>query len=177
MYKRIVESLLILLFFIVSVSVSVNAAESFIVSKPFLQIGDVAKVFSVAIDPSGKYALSSGYNTVLRDLSNNRTIRTFNSGETNQAIFSRDGKYVVTAGNNGKIKFFDVHNGVLIKEVDVGYTSSIDISPDGKYLISGGKNSVKMISIKSKKFVKTYQGHSSHVRSVVFGSNSEYFFR
>lgn len=69
------------------------------------------------------------------------------------AIFSGDGKQLITGSRDGVVRFWDVSHGTLLQEYDYGYSARIwdlDISPNGRWLAIGREdNLVTVIDLQS----------------------------
>ena len=66
------------------------------------------------------------------------TILSGGTGGVNHAVFSPDGKYIVSAHQDCIIRIWEVFSGRLIRELE-GHTepvSSVSVSPDCKYIVS-----------------------------------------
>ena len=114
-----------------------------------------AKVTSIAISPNGKYVISGdedrGKNLKLWDMASGKRIRTFSGDikrfldhiqDTDNVVFSPDGKYVLSGGEN--LNLWDTASGKKLRTFrndnkDNARIVSIVISPDGKHVITGSR--------------------------------------
>ncbi|MBI1810960.1 MAG: WD40 repeat domain-containing protein [Nitrospirae bacterium] len=113
------------------------------------------KVTSIAVSPNGKYVISGdedrGKNLKLWDMASGKRIRTFSGDihrdtdyiqDTDNVIFSPDGKHVLSGGEN--LNLWDIASGKKLRTFrnankDNARIVSIVISPDGRYVISGSR--------------------------------------
>src|SRR5262245_24335328 len=67
-----------------------------------IQLGHNANVASVAFSPDGKFALTGGRDGASRvwDIASGREVRVFNSGFVWDAVYSPDGRSVLTTDEN-----------------------------------------------------------------------------
>jgi WD40 repeat protein len=101
-------------------------------------------VHRVDFSSDGNLILLESYNCDLEvyDSHTGKIVKKFNAkGEEylQDAIFSPDGKYVVTATNSKIIKFWNISSGTVDQQY-VGHNhtiTSLAFSPDGNYLLSG----------------------------------------
>jgi WD40 repeat protein len=100
-------------------------------------------------------------------------LKTF-QGHTRQvqsADISRDGKFIVSGGDDDDLRFWEVATGKEIKTFK-GHTNqvwSVNFSPDGKYIISTGEDqSVRLWDVATGKELNTFAGHTAIVNRVVF---------
>jgi WD40 repeat protein/uncharacterized caspase-like protein len=87
------------------------------------------------------------------------------------AVFSPDGKTVLSGSNDKTLRLWDVASGRLIRQF-TGHTDAVQavaVSPDGKTALSGSRdNTLKLWDLASGGEIATFKGHSSWVRSVAF---------
>jgi len=114
------------------------------------------KVTSIAISPNGKHVISGdedeGKNLKLWDMASGKRIRTFSGDweiigmqDTENVVFSPDGKYVLSGGKN--LNLWDTASGKKLRTFrndnkDNARIISIVISPDGKHVITGSNGTM-----------------------------------
>jgi len=88
--------------------------------------------------------------------------------------FSRDGKFLVSAGLDGLLSQWSLYDGALVKEIPAHGNglgvSSVDVNPSGRIVSGGGDGDVKLWSMNSEDLVGTFPKASdeSGVLSVAF---------
>jgi WD40 repeat protein len=92
------------------------------------------------------------------------------------AVFSSDGKTVLTASMDNTARIWDSASGKLLQTLK-GHTSdgySTVFSPDGKtVLTASGDNTARIWDSASGKLLQTLEGHTSNVHSAVFSSDGK----
>lgn len=144
-------------------------------------VGHRERVTSVAISPSGRYALSAGsYDQllILWEVSTGKFLRTF-EGHTesiNSIVFPPDGYYAL-AGANRSIKLWEVGTGKLLRTLK-GHTdnvNSVAFSPDGRYALSGTLNGELILwEVNSWTLLRRLEGRTEGGLSVAFSPDSHY---
>lgn len=123
--------------------------------------------------------LKTGKDTVI-DASRLHYIRSFN--------FSNNGKLLIHAGGNDKIRIFNIENLEKVHEANTFTSKSVDnisdvqFSPNGKYIVAAGYGNEKtdhcglMQIFDSKAFnnIKTFVAHIGIVRQILFSPNGKY---
>jgi WD40 repeat protein len=91
----------------------------------------------------------------------------------NSAVFSPDGKSILTASSDRTAKLWDL-SGKCLATLS-GHSSSVisaTFSPDGKYILTASDRTAKLWDL-SGKCVTTFSGHSGEVNSAVFSSDGK----
>lgn len=133
------------------------------------------------LSPDGSRLLSGFYQTgtsktfdaKLSDASSGRTLRMLpgHAGGVNNAVFSPDGRVVLTVDNLGAVRFWQVETGRLLRTLSQGTETSLAaaFSPDGTRLISSS-GGLRLWEVETglliKKFGAEYiSGSSFYTRS------------
>ncbi len=130
-----------------------------------------------AFSPDGKLIISTGYKTILWEVSNGKIIDTLER-EAENVIFSPDGKYILTTTeNNFNPLIYDAISGKLLYEL-VGHKSGIlscIFSQDGKYIVTASRDkTAKLWETNSGKLIYTMEGHQDYVNSAIFSPDGKY---
>lgn len=113
------------------------------------------RINSVVFSPDGRYFISESLENLIRvwEITTGEELQWFESerekgwnGEyykdINSAIFSPDGKHLLTVSSNDTISIWEITTGKEIRRFD-GHSDNITtvaFSPDGRYIISGSKD-------------------------------------
>ncbi len=141
-------------------------------------------VFSVIFSSDNQFLIAGSFdNTVslwrynsTKGLFENRPFVTISEPEELWAVgFNANNNTVVTATENGKVKFWTV-DGKLIKTISAHNQKiwSLHFSPDGKYFATGSADDTIKIWDSEGRFLKTLRGHEKEVLSVNFSADSKY---
>jgi len=140
-------------------------------------IGDLKSsdpIWSVALSPDGKQALTGGDKTVhLWNVDTGTEIRTFD-GHTDRVFFvafSPDGTQAITHSNDKTTRLWDVANGNGIRNFK-GHACEIKavaFSPDSKQLLIGCSNkSAHLLDAATGQEIRRFKGYVRRVNSVAF---------
>ncbi len=95
----------------------------------------------------------------------------FQRGVRSAALrFAPDGKWFVTAGEDGQAHLWDPVTGKLIRDIDHGSPiMAVAVSPDGKLVATAGADGqVRISSASDGKLLHTLAGHEDRVLGVAF---------
>ena len=106
-----------------------------------------------------------------------------NSAHITSLAVSPDKRFIVTGGDDGKARFWDVDRGVLLRTIEHDrpiYTMMI--SPDGRYLLCGSKRNpgertpgtVWVWDFELGVLLRTFEGHKGHVTAITMTADSRY---
>ena len=93
----------------------------------------------------------------------------------NSAVFSPDGKWILTAANDGTVRIIDKTTGKQIGH-DIKHQAlvySAVFSPDGKWILTASNDSTAALwEVASGKLIKSFK-HKDHVTSAVFSPDEK----
>ncbi|MCX7786850.1 MAG: caspase family protein [Spirochaetes bacterium] len=121
-----------------------------------------------AVSPSGTHLLVGKSRIVLFDLFTGTKVKEFegHSNSTQAAVYSPDGRVLITGGGDEAIKIWDITSCTLIRTL-LGHTGSIhalQITSDGKYLVSAGSDkTIRIWDLDRGTEIRTLKGHTSAV--------------
>lgn len=93
------------------------------------------------------------------------------TGEVNSAIFSTDGKRILTCSEDKTAKIWDASTGILNYELKNIQTAIF--SPDCKYVISASDSIVRIRDIVSGALIRELKGHTQKVSDLVFSPDGK----
>jgi WD40 repeat protein len=140
--------------------------------------GHTGVVQSTAFSPDGKRFVSCG-NWPEGD----KTIRVWEvetgtellkitrSDQTGMALFSPDGKYILSASSSGDVFLLDATTGKELKRFrgHTDWANGLAYSSDGKHFLSSGSdNTVRYWDVETGRELRRFEGHTDSVRRVAF---------
>jgi len=94
-------------------------------------------------------------------------------GDVRAALFTHDGRKLVSAGRDAQVRVFDVPSGRLLHRLDHREpVHSLAISPDGKTLATGGR-AVRLWDIETGENVGMLAGHLAAIRGLVYSHDGK----
>lgn len=97
-------------------------------------------------------------------------------GAVNAVLFTADGKRIVSAGEDGTVKIWNVDDGSLENTLDAhaGGVNAIALTEDGTILASGGADGlVKFWSPKTGKLLRIIRAHAKAVRTLAWSPDGK----
>lgn len=135
--------------------------------------GDKFATFS----PDGQQVLTVDGMAFLWDAATGETLQGFRGPSVSRALFSPDGRHVLTSGLNTTAVLWDAATGVDLRtfEVSNGYNAAV-FSPDGKYVLATHDHCHRaaLWETTTGKKVHTFKGHRGDVRCVAFSPDGRY---
>ena len=106
-----------------------------------------------------------------------RTIEINGRGRIRSLVFLKDGKYLLSGGEEATIRQWRIDDGVEVGEgMKAGsIVTAMDLSGDGKWIISGGERVANVWSTRSRQIVVTVSEHSDWVDTVHVSPDSTKF--
>lgn len=123
--------------------------------------------------PDGEWLVTAGWgtNAIVWRVADGAQLGTFtgHTGKVHAAVFSADGREVISVGHNDVIRVWDATS--LEERYSYEHDAcpgALDLSPDGRWVASGGRDGmVKLWDVKRGEF-RTLRGHSKSVQTVRF---------
>jgi len=106
-----------------------------------------------------------------------------NSAHVNSVVVSPDNRYIVTGGDDGKARIWDIDNGVLLSVLNHPRSIySMALSPDGRHLVVGAKKKptspdpgvIWIWEFELGQLLHTLSGHKGHVTALTITPDSRY---
>jgi WD40 repeat protein len=93
----------------------------------------------------------------------------------NGASFSPDGKFIVTASDDGSVRLWDATRFVqvrMIGEICSSTISSAEYSPDGRFIVVAGAEGAWICDPNRGNVIRKLEGHTGQVNSASFSPDS-----
>lgn len=106
-----------------------------------------------------------------------------NSAHVNAVAVSPDQRYIVTGGDDGILRYWDIDRGIILRTTQLEYgIYSLKISPDNRYILTGSKHtplsskpgSCMIMDFELGVEIKTLEGHKGHVTALAITADSRY---
>jgi WD40 repeat protein len=150
-------------------------------AKRYATMGHIDAITSSAIDPSGRYILSSSMDRTLRlwDLNSvdRKTVHSLTNAHILSVSFSPDGKYAICGGNDNLVRLINIQNGKLVRTLQGhrGAVNSVMFSPGGQRVLSASSDgTVKLWDLDAGIAVRTLSGYKDGVNASAFSPDGRY---
>ncbi|TNE60161.1 MAG: hypothetical protein EP344_07865 [Bacteroidetes bacterium] len=137
-------------------------------------------IHAVAYSPAGQYFVTGCFDDGVAEV---RTVsgqvqKTYKGHEfgINAAVFTPDGKYVLTGSADGTARLWDL-NGKTVQVFDKHSSeiTAIACSTDGHFLLSGSTNGTIKLADLTGFTLKSFPGHREEISSMVFSPDNKTF--
>jgi WD40 repeat protein len=98
------------------------------------------------------------------------------SGAVNSVAFSPHAQLVVSASNDGTIRFWDFSGKAIRQPLQIcknGVLSSIVFSPNGKFIAVSAKQEIYLFNIEGNFIGQPFRGHKKGINSIAFSPDSQ----
>jgi WD40 repeat protein len=111
-------------------------------------------------------------------LSHGDVIKRLQGGHNSKVVdfvFTDNSKKGYSIGTDGYVVEWDINNGLEMNKwlSGVDFVTKLNISKDDKILYVAGQ-SISLFEIKTKSLIKTYPGHATDIRQVIFSDNNTF---
>lgn len=151
-------------------------------------IGHEGPVYNLAIMQDGKHLVSVADKDLavkIWNIENHELVSSLapNSAHVSAVAVSPDQRFIVTGGDDGLARIWDIDRGVLLRSLEHEYgIYSMTISPDGRHLLCGSKRKpgerypgvVWIWDFELGVRLKTLSGHMGHVTAITMTADSKY---
>jgi hypothetical protein len=136
---------------------------------------DVAKyINSVSFSPDGRWALVAAERSVcLLQAGTGKVLRRLegHTGSVVHAVFSADGKRILSGGDDGTVRLWDSASGKPLRVFrgHTSYVKAVALGPDGKQALSGGTDAtVRLWDADGGKELRVFRKHTEPLVAVTF---------
>ncbi len=151
-------------------------------------IGHEGPVYNMAIMQDGKHLVSVADKDLavkIWNIENHELVSSLapNSAHVTAVAISPDQRFIVTGGEDGFARIWDIDRGVLLRSLEHEHgIYSMTISPDGRHLLCGSKRTpgerypgvVWVWDFELGVLLKTLSGHMGHVTAITMTADSKY---
>ena len=135
-------------------------------------VGHQDRIYGVAYADSGNQVYTVGRDGTLRLWQTNQEFDEVLDGHSWtiwEMDFTKDGKFLVSAGADNKMVIWNAHDGRPLRKLEghENEVNSVRCSPNGQYVLSGSDDySVRLWDLPSGKPLRVLAGHKKHVTEV-----------
>lgn len=151
-------------------------------------VGHEGPVYGLVMMPDGKRFVSIADKDLavkIWDLETRSLISSLapNSAHVNAVAVSSDQRYIVTGGDDGIARFWDIDRGINLRTLKLPHSVySLMISPDNRYMLCGSKlqplsTQLGVITVWDFELgilLKTLEGHKGHVTALAMTADSRF---
>ncbi len=151
-------------------------------------IGHEGPVYNMAIMQDGKHLVSVADKDLavkIWNIENHELVSSLapNSAHVTAVAISPDQRFIITGGEDGFARIWDIDRGVLLRSLEHEHgIYSMTISPDGRHLLCGSKRTpgerypgvVWVWDFELGVLLKTLSGHMGHVTAITMTADSKY---
>ena len=105
-------------------------------------------------------------------LSHNNAILKGHTSCVSSAMFSPNGKRIISASDDETIRLWDFQTGRLLQIIE-GHFGTVHFSPNGKFFVSTSDKTVSLWDSQTCDTLMTLEGHTGHVSSAIFSSDGK----
>ncbi len=151
-------------------------------------IGHEGPVYNMEIMQDGKHLVSVADKDLavkIWNIENHELVSSLapNSAHVTAVAISPDQRFIITGGEDGFARIWDIDRGVLLRSLEHEHgIYSMTISPDGRHLLCGSKRTpgerypgvVWVWDFELGILLKTLSGHMGHVTAITMTADSKY---
>lgn len=151
-------------------------------------IGHEGPVYNISVMQDGKHFVSVADKDLavkIWNIENRELVSSLapNSAHVTAVAVSPDQRFIVTGGEDGFARIWDIDRGVLLRTSEHEHSIySMTISPDGRHLLCGSKRTpgerypgvVWVWDFELGVLLKTLSGHMGHVTAITMTADSKY---
>ncbi len=151
-------------------------------------VGHEGPVYGLVMMPDGKRFVSIADKDLavkIWDIETKSLISSLapNSAHVNTVAVSSDQRYIVTGGDDGIARFWDIDRGINLRTLELPHSVyTLMISPDNRYMLCGSKlqplskqpGVITVWDFELGILLKTLEGHKGHVTALAMTADSRF---